>query len=280
MKKLFVSLFSLFCFSAIAQLQAPKASPLAKIEQRVGLSDFKVEYSRPLKNGRDIFGALLPYGEMWRAGANENTKFTCSDAIIFGKDTLKAGTYAIFIQPEKTSWDIIFYTDFSNWGTPDTWDDKKVAIKQTVPVTSLKEVVESFTISFDQVGTKEVILSFSWDKVKVALPLNVPTDEKMMAAIQKTMSGPSGADYYAAAEYYFKEKKDMTQALAWVNKAIEQRPTAFWMLRTKSLIQAELGDFKGAIETAKVSLAEAEKASYTTYVDLNKASISEWEKKK
>jgi len=266
--------------NGLAQLQAPKASPLAKFEQRVGLTDIKIEYSRPAKNGRDIFGSLLPYGEVWRAGANENTKFTTSDNITFDQDTLKAGTYALFITPTKATWEIIFYTDFSNWGTPEKWDENKVALRKKVSVTNLKDITESFTIGLDAVETKQAILSFEWDKTRAELPFSVPTDAKMMAAIQKTMNGPSAGEYYAAGEYYYKEKKDLQQALIWVNKALEQRGSAYWMLRTKALIQADLGDYNGAITTIKLSLVEAEKAKNTTYIDLNKASLEAWEKKK
>jgi len=276
---LFFTLIAL-SFQSLAQLQAPKASPLAKVEQRVGLTDIKLEYSRPAKNGREIFGSLLPYGEIWRAGANENTKFTTSDPIVFDQDTLKSGTYALFIIPTKQTWEVIFYTDFSNWGTPEKWDETKVALRKKVNVMNLKDVTESFTIGIDAVEIKRAVLSFEWDKTRAEIAFSVPTDTKMMAAIQKTMGGPTASEYYAAGEYYYKEKKDLQQALIWVNKALEQRGSAYWMLRTKALIQAELGDYNGAITTIKLSLVEAEKANNTTYIDLNKASLEAWEKKK
>ena len=115
MKKqlLFVSILSL-TFTATAQLPRPMASPQAKVEQKVGLTDLKVEYYRPSKNNRIIFGEVVPFEEIWRTGANENAKFTSSDAVVFGKDTLKAGTYAIFTKPSKDSWEIIFYSDYCN----------------------------------------------------------------------------------------------------------------------------------------------------------------------
>jgi hypothetical protein len=276
---LFFTLIAL-SFQSLAQLQAPKASPLAKVEQRIGLTDVKLEYSRPAKNGREIFGSLLPYGEIWRAGANENTKFTTSDPIVFDQDTLKSGTYALFIIPTKQTWEVIFYTDFSNWGTPEKWDETKVALRKKVNVMNLKDVTESFTIGIDAVEIKRAVLSFEWDKTRAEIAFSVPTDTKMIAAIQKTMEGPTASEYYAAGEYYYKEKKDLQQALIWVNKALEQRGSAYWMLRTKALIQAELGDYNGAITTIKLSLVEAEKANNTTYIDLNKASLEAWEKKK
>ena len=125
MKKLILSSFVCISLFTQAQVQTPKASPVAKVEQRVGLTDISISYSRPAMNGRKIFGELLPFGELWRLGANENTKITNSDILIFGSDTLKAGTYAIFARPNMDSWEVIFYTETTNWGLPEKWDESK-----------------------------------------------------------------------------------------------------------------------------------------------------------
>jgi tetratricopeptide (TPR) repeat protein len=281
MKSLFfTTMVALGLTSVNAQIQRPMASPQGKIEQKVGLTDVKVEYYRPSKNGRIVFGDVVPLGELWRTGANENTKFTASDAVVFGKDTLKAGTYAVFTKPAADSWEVIFYTDVTNWGTPDEWDEKKVALRTSAKVSALNDAIETFTISVDNVTTKAADLTFSWDKTRATLNFSVPTSLKMQANIDKVMAGPSSGDYYAAAEFYYKEKKDLKKALEWVNKAVEQRPDAYWMLRLKSQLQAETGDVKGAIATAKLSMAAAEKEGNKAYVDMNKASIEEWSKKK
>ena len=126
-------LFGLLCN---AQITAPKASPLAKTEQKVGLTDITIQYSRPGKKDRVVFGDVVPFGEIWRLGANENTKITASDELIFGKDTLKAGTYAIYAKPSTDKWEIFFYTETTNWGTPENWDEKKVALKTIILVKS------------------------------------------------------------------------------------------------------------------------------------------------
>lgn len=274
-------LAALVCSSTIfAQIQRPMASPQGKVEQKVGLTDVKVEYYRPSKNNRVVFGEVVPFNELWRTGANENTKFTCADAVVFGKDTLKAGTYAIFTKPSEKSWEVIFYTETTNWGTPDKWDEGKVALRLTANVIALNDVVEMFTIGFDNVTTNSANLVLSWDKTRVAVPFTVPTAVKMQAAIDKTMAGPTSGEYYASAEFYFKEKKDLKQALVWVTKAAEMRPEAYWFLRLKSQIQAELGDYKGAIATAKVSMELAEKDGDANFVNVNKTAIEEWSKKK
>jgi hypothetical protein len=280
-KVVLVMLLASVCSVAMAQLQRPMASPVGKLEQKVGLTDVKVEYSRPSKNNRVVFGDVVPFNEMWRTGANENTKFTVSDFVLFGKDTLKAGTYAIFIKPTAKSWEVVFYTDITNWGTPEEWDEKKVALRTTAAVTNMSDVVETFTISLDNLTTKSANLTFNWDKTKATLGFNVPTATKMNAAIDKVMAGPSANDYYSSAEFYYNEKKELGKALEWVSKAIEMRgESAYWVVRLKSLIQAEMGDTKGAIETAKISMAAAEKAENQAYVDMNKASIEEWSQTK
>ena len=263
------------------QVQFPKASPSAKLEQKVGVTDIKVKYSRPGKKGRVVFGDVVPFDEIWRTGANENSLFTTSDAIVFGKDTLAKGTYAIFTKPSKESWEILFYKDTTNWGDPEKWEESKVVLRTKAVVKTTNDVIETFTISVDNIENNSAFLNFGWDKTVASVQFIVPTTEKVMASITKLMAGPSAGDYYNAGNFYFKEKKDLKQALTWVSKAIEmQGEDAYWMLRTKSLIQAELGDKKGAIETAQKALKAAEKANSKSNIELNKASIEEWSKKK
>jgi hypothetical protein len=266
--------------SLMAQLSRPMASPIAKVEQRIGLTDVSITYSRPSKNDRIVFGNVVPYDAVWRTGANENTKITNSDALIFGKDTLAPGTYALFTKPSASSWTIYFYTETTNWGTPDVWEDSKVALSVNATVSQTVDVVETFTIGFDQLTINSGNLIFVWDNTKVVVPFSVPTSVKMNASIDKLMSGPSAGDYYAAAEFYFKENKELDKALNWINKAVDMRPEAYWVLRLKSQIQAANGDYKGAIETAKKSLQLAENDGNQTYVDYNRQAIEEWGKKK
>lgn len=280
MKKIVIFSFALIVFNSYAQITTPKASPLAKIEQKVGLADITISYSRPGKKDRVVFGDVVPFGEIWRFGANENTKITSSDALIFGKDTLKAGTYAIFTKPNKDKWEIYFYTETTNWGTPDKWDEQKVAMKMTAPVITLNDVVENLTISFDNLQNSSATLQFSWDKTRINIPFTINTKDKVLASIKKTMDGPTAGDYYSAASYYFQEKLDMKQALSWCAKAVELRPEAYWMSRLMAQLQAANGDYKGAIETAKKSIAAAEKDGDQNYVKMNKTSIEEWSKKK
>lgn len=279
MKKILFILFTgLLSGFATAQIQVPQPSPSAKIEQQVGLSKVTVNYSRPGMKGRTIFGDLVPYGEKWRTGANNNTTISFdTDVEINGKE-LKEGTYAIYTVPGKDKWEVIFYKDSNNWGLPQQWDESKVALKATANVQEMPMAMETFTILIDELQNDSAALNFIWENTVATLPINVPTDERAMASIQRVMNGPSANDYFAAATYYHDENKDNKQALEWVNKAIEMQgaDAPFWMLRRKSLIQADLGMKKQAIETAKLSLAAAEKAGNKDYVKMNKDSLKEW----
>lgn len=266
--------------SASAQIETPQPSPAAEVKQTVGLTDITINYSRPSKKDRVIFGDLVPYDKLWRTGANKNTTITTSKILIFGNDTLQPGTYAIFSKPMKGSWEVYFYSNTNNWGTPDSWDEANVVVTTKATAKPVNDVTETFTIALENLTAKGADLTFSWDKTKAVVPFKVATENQVSASIEKVMAGPGANDYYRAADYYLSEGKDMNQALVWINKSIEMDggDGKFWVLRRKALIQAELGDYKGAIETAKKSKAGAEAMNYDNYVKMNDESIAEWSK--
>lgn len=263
-------------FSVNAQVETPAPSPFQKIEQKVGLTDVSLEYSRPSMRERTIFGGLVPYGEMWRTGANANTKITFSDDVEVGGKTLKAGSYAIYTKPGTQNWDVIFYSDSDNWGTPQEWDESKVAASVSVPVYPMEMDVQSFTMTFDDISNTSANLGMIWERVYVGVPIKFDTDTKVSASIEKVMNGPSANDYYAAAVYYLESDKDINKAKNWIDKAVTMRGDAFWYYRQQSLIYAKAGDKKGAIKAAKTSLEMATKAGNDDYVALNTKSLKEW----
>ncbi len=280
MKNLITGTLLFACSIFQAQIKTPAPSPGATIEQKVGLTDISITYSRPHKRDRKIFGSLVPFDKMWRTGANKNTIITTSDILVFGNDTLKAGSYSIFTVPNKDAWTIFFYGDTENWGTPENWEDKEVMVKTTAKVGSLSQVKQSFTIGFNDVQMDGAELTMSWDNTIVTLPFKTATKERVTASIKKVMNGPAAEDYYKAADYYLSQKTNIKTALNYINKALDlKKEKPFWYLRRKALIQAELKDYKGAIETAKLSMAAAKKANYESYVKSNQLSIDEWSKK-
>ena len=278
-KLLFLAVITCFTFSAKAQIEAPQPSPFGKIEQKVGLTDVSIEYSRPGMRGRTIFGDLVPFGEVWRTGANANTKITFSDDVKINGQELKKGSYAIYTIPSEDSWEVMFYSSTDNWGVPQEWDESKVALKATAETMEMPMPMETFTIVIDDLKNDSASLNFIWEKTIAMLKMEVPTDEKALSSIEKVMNGPTANDYFAAGSYYQEAGKDLDKAYNWVSKAAEMAgDQAFWILRRKSLIEAEMGKKQEAIATAKKSLASAEKANNADYVKMNKESIEEWEK--
>lgn len=282
MKKIIIatSLF-LMCYASEAQVKTPAPSPKSDVTQVVGLTDVHIEYSRPSAKGRTIFGDLVPFGKLWRTGANGNTIVTFSEDVKIGGKDLPKGSYGLYSIPKADSWDVIFYKDTNNWGLPAEWNENKVVLRTNVKPENLNRNVETLTIAVNNISNDSGSLEISWEKTFVAVKFDVPTQKTAIESIESTLSGPSANDYFAAAQYYYQSNGDLNKALVWVNKAVEKSKgdAPFWILRQKSLIQSKLGDKKGAIETAKLSLAGAEKENNADYVKMNKDSIAEWSKK-
>jgi hypothetical protein len=279
MKKiLFIVCFVAFTYTATAQISTPQPSPFSKIEQKVGLTDVTLEFSRPGMKGRAIFGNLVPFGKVWRTGANANTKITFSTDVTVNGQELKAGSYAIYTIPNESKWDVMFYSDATNWGTPREWDDSKVALKTSADVTPMPMKIETFTITFDDLTNNSAVIGILWENTYVGVQFETPTDKAVMASINNVMNGPSPNDYYAAAVYYKQEGKDIAQAVKWIDKAVEmtQEQPRFWYYRQQSLIHAKAGNKKGAVAAAKTSLDLATKAGNADYIKMNKASLKEW----
>jgi hypothetical protein len=264
-------------YAVNAQIETPAPSPASKLEQKVGLTDVTLEYSRPAMRGRTIFGDLVPYGKVWRTGANARTTITFSDDATVGGTALKAGTYAIFTIPQPKKWEIIFYTEYQGGGAPATLDESKVAARYTADVIPMDMDIQSFTITLDDVTSKSAVIGLLWERAYVPVPFTVPTDKAVMASIDAALSGPSARDYYAAATYYLSEGKNAMKAKTWIDKAMSMMDKpAFFQLRQQALIYAAAGDKKGAIEIAKKSLAAAEEAGNADYIKMNKESIAKW----
>lgn len=278
MKKLVLFAFALtLLFSVNAQIKTPAPSPAAKIEQVVGLTDVSIDYSRPSMRGRTIFGDLVPYGKIWRTGANARTKVTFSNDVTIGDKELKAGTYAIFTIPQADSWEVIFYTDYAGGGAPAELDESKIAARVKAQVYPIEMDIQSFTISIDDVTSGSAVIGMMWEKTYVGVEFKVPTDKEVSASIDNALAGPGFGDYYAAATYYLSEGKDIKKAKEWMDKAMSMtKEPRFWQLRQQSLIYAKAGDKKGAIEIAKKSLAAAKEAGNADYVKMNEDSLKEW----
>jgi hypothetical protein len=281
MKKVlfFLCLMAGFAFQVNAQISTPSASPGAKFMQSVGLTEVTVEYSRPSMKGRKIFAAdgLVPYGDIWRTGANSATKITLStDAKIGGAD-VKAGSYAILTKPMADKWTVMFFPyESSNFGS---YMEQEPAATATAQVMENPTTIESFMITVDGLTNNGAMLIMGWENTLAGLAIEVPTKKMAMASIDRALSGPSTNDYYAAAAYYQSEGMELKKAHEYVLKANAENPQ-YWMLRLQSQIEADLGMYKDAVATAKKSLEKAKSAGNNDYVRMNEANIKKWAMKK
>ncbi len=262
-----------------AQIQTPAPSPTVELKTKVGLTDVSLLYSRPSIKGRTVFAAaktsVVPFGSMWRTGANSATKISFSDDVTIGGTAIKKGDYAIFSTPGATEWKVMFFNyETTNAGG---YGDKTAVATWTLKPQKLAEKVETFTIDINDQTMDKASINIIWENTKVSMPLSVDVEGKVKASIDRVLAGPSANDYYTAGSYYHDTKKDLNKALEWVQKANAMSPQ-FWTLRKESLILADLGKKKEAIDVAMKSLAAAKEAKNQDYINMNEVSIAEWKK--
>jgi hypothetical protein len=263
--------------TATAQIRTPQPSPTAKFTQEFALTKVDVEYARPSARNRKIFGELVPFGEMWRTGANAATKVTFADDVQVSGVALPKGSYALYTTPGQNEWTIIFYKNTTFWGAPGKdFNEADVAARFTVRPTMLKDMVETFTINLDNLRSNGADFEISWENTLVSFPVTMDSDTRVMADIKNALDGPSANAYYSAARYYYDEKKGMNEALTYVNKSLEKGGDKFWILRLKAQILAEQGKYKEAIEVANRSSQLAKAENNADYPRMNEKSIAEW----
>jgi hypothetical protein len=239
-----------------------------------------LDYARPSKNGRKIFGHLVPYDAIWRTAANKNSIITFSDDVLVEKKALKKGSYAIYTKPGKEVWEVYFYADIDNMGLPQTWDTSKVMASFQVKPRFVTNT-ETFTIGIDDIQYESCLLEIKWDTVNVQMKIEVPTDKTVSRNIDRVLGGPSAWDYYNAAEHHRRAKKDLKQALVWMDTAIGKGSEKDYYLfyRKKSLIEADLHDYEAAIKSANIALKYAQASNNQDYIKMNSESIAEWTNK-
>ena len=277
--RIIYTMFLLFVsFYGFSQLKTPSASTASEIEQVVGLTEIEVDYNRPSKRGRVIFGNLVPFGKIWRTGANSGTEISFSTDVSINGENINEGTYSIFSIPNEDSWQIIFYSDIDLWSVPRNWEESKIIFQSNFKSNTNNKVVETFSISFEDITNNNVNLVFSWDDTNVIVPIDVPTKSLVEDQIESIMGAdPKSSDYYSAAVYYLQENINLDIALKWMNKAIEMiENPRFFQLRQQSLILAANGQYKNAIKVAEKSLELSIQANNEDYVKMNKDSIEEW----
>jgi hypothetical protein len=273
MKKMFFVLViaSFLQTVSFAQLRTPAASPTQTIKQDFGLSSIELSYSRPGIKGRKIYGDLVPFGNVWRTGANQATTLTFGDEVTIGGTKIPAGKYGLLSIPEKSNWTLII-TKQTDVTSPAAYKKESDVVRVNVKPTAVNNKIENFTMQFANIKPNSCDLQILWENTMVTLPISSDVDSKVMAQINTAMSGDD-PPYFAAAGYYFDNNKDLAKAKEWAQKAVDANPKAFYMYHLLAKIQAKTGDKQAALATARKSIELSKEAKNDDYVVLNEKLI-------
>ena len=246
-------------YLSYSQLLSPVASPKTKIIQKVGLVDINLEYSRPSKKNRKIFGGLVPYGKIWRTGANNPTLISFSENIKLNNKLIEKGDYHIYSVPSESKLDLIIYEKTDAWGSLSDFDESLIKARVVSNFIDLPFTVETFTIAFNDISNNGASLIINWDNKQAVYMIDVLTKGKMIENINKTLSeNPTANDYRKAAVYYYEENIDIAKALKWIDIAFKDTDNLkYWQLRYKALIYEKAGNIIKAKEYAEKGFKNA-----------------------
>ncbi|UYZ60780.1 DUF2911 domain-containing protein [Hymenobacter latericus] len=263
------------------QLRLPVMSPTVRMRQDFSTSYIELVYGRPSKRGRDIFGKLEPYGQVWRTGANSSTRIKFGEEVKFGGQVVPAGTYALFTIPDPKEWTIILNKDTSQWGAYDYRPELDLVRVKAKPRTS-NTSAESFAITLENLQPAAADLYLRWDKVRVSVPIEADADARIMAQIQEAMKTDK-KPYFAAAQYYYSTGKDLNQAIAWLDESIKQQPSYYAYYWKGKMLQKANRNAEAA-EAVRQSLAlvkqEKNEHSRDEYTRLNEQLLKEVKRSK
>lgn len=276
-KSILLQLIIIITLSTVAvaqQIQMPQASPTATISQKIGLTDVSIEYSRPSTKGRKIFGELVPFGEVWRTGANAATIINFKNEAEVEGNIVPAGSYALYSIPDKSEWTIILSKNTKLWGAVG-YDAKDDLIRFKVKPGKTGQKYETMEINFVDMTDTGATIAMKWENTRVKFRIETEVDSIVMAEI-KALVIDKGADnpglLYQAANYYFTNNKDMNQAYDWISKSVSADPK-YWTMHLKAKIELALGKKKEAIDSATKSMEMAKEAKNPDYVSLNERLI-------
>lgn len=269
-----LALVMLINFTLEAQIQMPQASPPSKVSQLVGLTQITLEYSRPSVRERKIFGELVPFGQVWRTGANSATILEFNTDVTVEGKPLKAGKYALYSIPEKNSSTILFSSKTDMWGAVG-YNPSDDVLRVTVPSKKIKKPIETLEIGFRDISDSGASLFIDWEKISTQIRIESEVDPIVMNQIQaqvidKTPENPGV--YFQAASYYFNTDRDLDLALDWITKSVEADPK-YWTVHLKAKIEQKLNRKDEAKASATKSMQMAKEANNLDYVGLNERLI-------
>jgi hypothetical protein len=261
------------------RIDLPQPSPAAKVSQVVGLTEISVEYSSPAVRGRPIWGALVPYGQVWRAGANSATKVTFSKDVKIGSTALAAGSYAYFVIPaEKGPWTVIINKDYGQWGSTAYKQESDVLRVEVQPEPIAARERMAFQIV--DFSNDQATLALEWEKVRLPLTIKIDTASQVTATI-KAMDEGLWQPLNAAARYHLDQTKDYAAALDLVEKSLKLKVEWYNSWVKAQILHAMGGHDKDAYAAAQKALELGDKAPQGRffYADDVKKALAEWKKK-
>ncbi|WP_158306095.1 DUF2911 domain-containing protein [Maribacter sp. HTCC2170] len=264
---------------AAQQLMIPRASPKASLSQSIGVCSISVDYGRPSVRGRKIFNGMVPYGKVWRAGANEATAVSFNHNIVIGNSEIKAGKYGLFMIPNKETWTVILNKDWQQWGAYNYNSKDDIFRIEIEPIISPH--TELCTYSFVNITKEEGVLRMEWEKVRVDIAIKTATNDHTLQEIDMVLNKvkENWYSFSAAAQYHFYELKDTDKALEYIDVAIAlnaPNPSP-WML--KSQIMASLERYPEAIELAEKAIRVCKDHNFLFEVHENEENIQLWKNK-
>jgi hypothetical protein len=274
MKKLILVSCAIVCATLLADAQSlkvPAPSPSQTLKQDFALSTIEISYSRPGVKNRTIFGDIVPFGTLWRTGANSATTISFGDTVMIGGVKVNPGKYGLLTIPGQTEWVVIISKSTTTTGADDYKKEEDV-VRMNVKPSALSSKVETFTIQLENIKNNSCDLQLMWDKTMVSVGISTDIDGRIMKDIQKLVINDS-RPYGAAANYYMENGKDLKLAAEWYDKAIASNPKAYWLVHQKANCQAKMGLKKEAVETANKSIAIAKEQGDDNYVRLNEKLI-------
>jgi len=257
-----------------AQLKVPAPSPLQTVKQAFALSEINIEYSRPSAKGRVVFGDVVPFGKIWRTGANASTKISFGEDVKIEGTAVPSGTYAIYTVPNKDSWEIMLYKDLTIGGNVADYKKENELMRFTAKTKTLGEKIETLSIEVTDITPNTANIEISWEKTRVSFNVTADIDSKIMKAIDANVINDN-RPYFQAATYFYESNKDLIKANEWVDKAIAANPKAFWMVMLKAKIQAKQNDKAGAVASAQKVITMAKEAKNDDYVAMAEKLIAE-----
>jgi Protein of unknown function (DUF2911) len=263
-------------FAQPPKIDVPAASPASTLKQRVGFTDIEIDYSRPGLKGRVVVGNIDPYGQVWRTGANGATKITFSTPVKLNGSEIPAGTYGLFAIPGREEWTVILNKTANQWGAY-KYDAKDDVLRVKATPVALSQPVETFTIDVNDIRDESATLDLIWADWRVPVKIDVDVKTKVLAQIDAAMAADGKKPYAEAAMFYLNHDLDLKKAAGWMDAALAEQPTAFWLFYHKARLLAKMGDKAGAIAAAKASIdlvAKSTGPEKGEYTRLNEALIA------